>query len=48
MVIFPRSWYVGGVSEKRAEDLLAATLDQGNFLVRDSLLPDADYVLSVR
>lgn len=48
-LILTRSWYVGGVSDKRAEGILAAMpMDRGNFIVRDSLLPDADYVLSVR
>lgn len=36
------------MSEKTAEDMLAAMADRGNFIVRDSLLPDADYILSLR
>ena len=45
---FFSSWYVGAVSERKAEKILSQQGVVGGFLVRDSLLPDADYVLSVK
>lgn len=42
------SWYVGPVSEKKAEELLDNFRETpGMFLLRDSLLPDADFFLSL-
>ena len=42
------SWYAGPISEKKAEQVLSKMKEPGSFLVRDSLLPDADFVLSVK
>ena len=42
------SWYAGPISERKAEEILCKRGKPGDFLVRDSLLPDADFVLSVK
>ena len=42
------SWYAGPLSEKKAEEALCHVSNKpGLFLVRDSLLPDADFFLSL-
>lgn len=45
--VFLCSWYAGSISERKTEQVLTK-LEKGAFLVRESLLPDADYVLSVK
>ena len=48
LTISPPSWYAGAISERKAEQVLSQTGKPGAFLVRDCLLPEADYVLSVK
>lgn len=42
------SWYAGALSERKAEKILAGKGVKGVFLVRKSLLPDVDYILSIK
>lgn len=42
------SWFAGSISERKAELVLRNKGTIGGFLVRSSLLPDVDYVLSVK
>ena len=48
MVFVLCRWFAGSISERKAEQLLNKLREPGVFLVRASLLPEVDYVLTVR